>query len=500
MRLMLAAVMAVLLGAGLTACSSDDDGAEDGAEPRAAVDRPDGPAAVVDGPLEGGAGLFLATSGVGPAIDEAGYDEAEFSASGTATSYTSATPLPADGTYELASADEADYATRIVVRRPADPDDFNGTVVVEWLNVSGGVDAAPDFTYVGDELLRGGYAWVGVSAQQIGIEGGPVAVEAPGAAEAGAGRGLQGIDPERYGDLHHPGDAFSYDIYTQVARALRSAGEVDPLDGLDVERLLAVGESQSAFALTTYVNGVQPVARQFDGFLVHSRGGAAAPLGEADAGIDIAGSIVGQPTTIRTDGDAPVIVVETESDLIGVLGYLPARQPDGERFRLWEVAGTAHADKFQLGDTEDALGCAQPINRGQQVYVLRAALRHLDTWVADGTAPAEAPRLEVDEGGAAPTFVVDEVGNVAGGIRTPAVDAPVDVLSGMAPEGSSILCLLMGSTTPIPADQLAQLYASDDEYLAAYESATDGMIDAGFALADDREQILAEADPSRLAG
>ncbi|HEX6418104.1 MAG TPA: alpha/beta hydrolase domain-containing protein, partial [Acidimicrobiales bacterium] len=163
-------------------------------------------------------------------------------------------------------------------------------------------------------------------------------------------------------------------------------------------------------------------------------------------------------------------------------------------------AGTAHADKFQLGDSEDALGCAQPINRGQQVYVLRAALRHLDTWASTGTAPAEAPRLEVDDGGATPAFVVDEVGNVTGGIRTPAVEAPVDVLSGQAPEGSSILCLLMGSTTPVDADQLAQLYDSADDYLAAYERATDEMIDAGFALADDREQILAEADPDRIPG
>lgn len=504
MRRVTAGLAVLLVGTSVAAaCSSDGDGAEEAPESgetaATAVDRPDGPAAVL-APLDGGRGLFLGTSGTGPALDDAGYDEAEYSAGGTAVAYTADGPLPTDGTYELVPGDEADYATRVIVRRPAGPDDFNGTVVVEWLNVSGGVDAAPDYTYLADEVLRGGYAWVGVSAQRIGVEGGTIAVEAPGAEDTGAGRGLRGIDPERYGDLDHPGDAFSYDIYTQVARALRTPGEVDPLDGLEVERLLAVGESQSAFALTTYVNGVQPFARQYDGFLIHSRGGAAAPLGEPGAGIEIAAVIGGEPTTIRTDGEAPVIVVQTESDLLGVLGYLPARQPDSERFRLWEVAGTAHADRFQLGDREDALGCAHPINRGQQVYVLRAALRHLDTWAAEGTAPPEAPRLAVDDAGAAPTFVVDDVGNVEGGVRTPAVDAPVDVLSGMAPEGSSILCLLMGSTKPLDADRLAQLYESPDDYLAAYEQATDEMIDAGFALADDRQQILAEADPTRIPG
>jgi hypothetical protein len=502
MRRALAGLFVLLAGASLTtACSSDAD-ADDEADSPAAdrTDRPEGPGAVLAGPLEGGDGLFLGSSGAEPSLDGTGYDEAEFSAAGTATSYTADAPLPADGTFELRPADEADYTTRIVVRRPADPAAFNGTVVVEWLNVSGGVDAAPDFTYLGEEILRRGYAWVGVSAQRIGIEGGAIAVEAPGAEDAGAGRGLRGIDPARYGDLHHPGDAFSYDIYTQVARALRSPGDVDALDGLDVERLLAVGESQSAYALTTYVNGVQPLAHQFDGFLVHSRGGAAAPLGEPDAGIEMAGTIGGQPTAIRTDGEAPVIVVETETDLLSILGYLPARQPDADRFRLWEVAGTAHADKFQLGDTEAALGCAEPINRGQQVYVLRAALRHLDTWATDGAAPAEAPRLEVDESGATPAFVLDDVGNAVGGVRTPGVDAPVDVLSGTAPEGSTILCLLMGRTTPLGAEQLAQRYASRDEYVTAYEAATDEMIDSGFALPEDREQILAEADPARIPG
>ena len=69
------------------------------------------------------------------------------------------------------------------------------------------------------------------------------------------------IDPERYGHLSHPGDAFAYDIFTQVGRTLRSAGAVDPLDGLTVERIIAAGESQSAFALTTYVNGDPATAR-----------------------------------------------------------------------------------------------------------------------------------------------------------------------------------------------------------------------------------------------
>lgn len=494
-------VVALVVVGMVGGCSSDDDDdAADEEKETPVKERAEGPAAVFAGPLDGGNGIGLAAAvDVGTALEEAGYAEAEYSAAGTATSYTSATtPLPTDGTFELSPGDEAEYATRVVVRRPSDPEAFNGTVVVEWLNVSSGADAAPDYTYLAAEMLRGGYAWVGVSAQRIGIEGGQVAVAVPGAEGLGLGQGLRAQDPDRYGDLTHPGDAFSYDIYTQIARALREPGDVDPLDGLDVERVLAVGESQSAFALTTYVNGVQPLTGQFEGFLIHSRGGSAAPLGEAGKGIDITSTVIGQPTTVRADSDVPVIVVETETDLLGILRYLPARQPDGDFFRLWEIAGTAHADKFQLGATEDLLACAQPINRGQQTFALRAALRHLDTWAAGGAAPPEAARLDVDESSAMESFVLDDLGNVTGGVRTPAVDVPLDVLSGMPVEGASIICLLMGSTTPLSAEQLGQAYSSADEYLSLYEKAADQMIDAGFALADDREELLADADPSRV--
>ena len=108
----------------------------------------------------------------------------------------------------------------MLVRQPADPSKFSGNVLVEWLNVSGGVDADPEWVSLQDEIVRAGDAWVGVSAQRIGVEGGPVLVSVKGVPGADpAGKGLKKIDPARYGTLEHPGDAFSFDIFTQVARA-----------------------------------------------------------------------------------------------------------------------------------------------------------------------------------------------------------------------------------------------------------------------------------------
>ena len=77
---------------------------------------------------------------------------------------------PADGRITVRPGATAPYTTRIVVRRPSDPKKFNGTVLVEWLNVSGGTDAAPDFAFLHRDIVREGYAWVGASAQQAGIE------------------------------------------------------------------------------------------------------------------------------------------------------------------------------------------------------------------------------------------------------------------------------------------------------------------------------------------
>lgn len=484
----------------LVACS--DDGGDDGKQgdgetttTTTTVERPAGPAAELT-PLTGGKGIDLVSTG-GPDLAAAGWVEEEYRAAGTATSYSTDGELPFDGTFELAPDIDADYATRIVVRRPGEAAEFNGTVVVEWLNVSGGLDAGPDYQFTAEELVRGGYAWVGVSAQRIGVEGGPVAVST-GITDAPTG-GVKEHDPERYSDLHHPGDAFAYDIFTQVARALRSPGDVDALGGLEAERVLAVGESQSAFALTTYVNGVQPLTLAFDGFLVHSRGGAPAPLGSGGGPIDIATALAGGPAQIRTDGLAPVLVLQTESDVLGILSYHAAEQPDSDRFRLWEVAGTAHADKFLLGPAVDLIECNGPVNDGPQVFVVRAALRHLDSWVRTGEAPPEAPRFEIIAG-TPPTYQRDADGIVLGGIRTPLVDVPVATLSSETYPEPSIICLLLGSTKPLSDARLAERYPSAEDYLTEYEASVEATIASGFVLEEDRGALLDAAQPDVLAG
>jgi len=460
------------------------------------TDRPSGPVADVSQELTGSKDPFMGEAVKSGA--EAGYVEHEYAAAGTATSYTSATPLAEDGRWALEPGATAPYRTRVLVRRPADPAAFSGTVVVEWLNVSGGIDANPEYTSLHEELTRQGDIWVGVSAQLIGVEGGPVLVPVavPGA-EGIVGKGLKTIDPERYSSLQHPGDGFSFDIFTQVARAVRAGGAV--LGDLEPQQVLAVGESQSAFALTSYYDGVQPITQAFDGFLIHSRGSAPLPLVGPGEAADIAGSI-GKPTAIfRTDLDTPVLDVQSESDVAGILSSYQARQPDSDHFRLWEVTGTAHADAHLLGPTADTLDCGVPINNGPLHVVVKAALRSLDRWVRTGEAPPQAEPLQLTKD--APVAVVRDPDGIAlGGVRTSPVDVPVDVLSGKAGPNPAVICLLLGSTVPLPAERLAELYPSSADYVQRYAAATDAAIAAGFVLEEDRDALQAFAQPSRVAG
>ena len=483
----------LFLAGALAACASDDS---DPSPPQAPDPRPPGPAASVVGQLTGGNGVNLAAGRSQPLPN--GWVEAEFALEGTAVSYASEGALPADGTFALREDASAEYRIRIVVRRPGAPANFNGTVVVEWLNVSGGLDANPDFVYLADELYRKGYAWVGVSAQRLGIEGGPVLITTPASEGSGAGKGLRVLDPERYGELHHPGDAFAYDIFTQVARSVRIRGESGVLGPLVATRILAAGESQSAFALTTYVNGVHPLVQQYDGFFIHSRGGGAMPLGTPGTSNDLTSAISGAATRFRTDLEAPILVLQTEGDMLSVIGYYPARQDDTERLRLWEVAGTAHADAYLVGDGAAAFQCGAPINTGPTHLIAKAALRHLDAWSRGGDPAPQGPRLTIEStGGATPVLVRDQDGIALGGIRTPQVDAPIDVLSGES-SGGPIACLLFGSTKPLPAERIAARYTSPSAYLEAYNQAADATIRAGFVLEDDRAILLADADPSRV--
>src|SRR5262245_24841426 len=123
-------VMLLLVGA-----CSDDDGDEasstststgsattDGSATDAtststtAVERPEGPAADISEELTGGEGVFIGA--VTPYEPDPGYVQEEYVAAGTATAYVQEEERTADGQWTVEPGENADYRTRVVVRRP----------------------------------------------------------------------------------------------------------------------------------------------------------------------------------------------------------------------------------------------------------------------------------------------------------------------------------------------------------------------------------------------
>jgi hypothetical protein len=424
-----------------------------------------------------------------------GYVEEEFFIEGTANRYNT----PALTTATIVDGGHP-YKTRIVVRRPSAPARFNGTVIVEWNNVTAGHDLDIDWFQTHDHLTRSGYVWVGVTAQRVGVEA------------------LKVWSPKRYGtlDVTHGGaisnDDLSYDIMAQAAQAIRRPPAVNPLGGLKAARIFATGHSQSAGRLGTYVNSVHPLQRVFDAVILHG-GGA----------------------RVRSDLDIPVWKLLAETD---VQNQAVNRQPDTNRFRTWEVAGDSHVDvqfvnysrqlsqrdgspiapEFTPGGaggrattqgaaaapaaqpaarTGNAGNCDKPSYSHVPFYqVFAAAIDHLVVWVKDGKAPPTAPPIDVSSVGPPAVMARDAAGNALGGIRLATHAVPTAVNTGV--NSGPGFCRLNGSHEPFDEATLEKLYPTHESYVSKVKSVTEANLKAGYILKPDADATIAEAEKSAI--
>jgi hypothetical protein len=152
-----------------------------------------------------------------------------------------------------------------------------------------------------------------------------------------------------------------------------------------------------------------------------------------------------------------------------------------------------------MGAYADLMNCGVPVNDGPMHLVATAAMHAFTTWIATGKAPPRAPRLDVV---ATPSLqaVRDADGIATGGVRTPPVDVPVEALSGQRGPNPSIICLLLGSAPPLSATRLAELYPSRAAYSKQFKQSADATIKAGYVLPADRAELLAFAQPDKVAG
>ena len=338
------------------------------------------------------------------------------------------------------------YTTRVMVVRPKDSTRSNGAAVVVWNNVTFGHDIGEWFT-IGTEVTERGWTYVEASVQVASVPA------------------LKEFDPVRYATVNIPGDAYSYDIYSQVAKALRHG---DLSAGLRPRTVLAMGASQSGTALNSYLAQVQPrYERVYDGFVVAVANGPDPRI------------------------DRPVIRLLSENEIDGT-----SISPAGPTYRQWEAAGSAHGSKSDFtyigaqerrdlgadlvnplaGDNGPFGTSSCQVNRFPMGQAYSGATAALLRWAREGIAPLELPRVKVVDG----VIQRDADGNAIGGIRYPAIAVP------RAAYNRTGDCVqLNGRTEAFSAERLAALYKTPAEYQRRLRAAIRAAVAAGVLTPQD---------------
>jgi hypothetical protein len=395
-----------------------------------------------------------------------GATEQEWLLEGEATRYRLVGDHGHDGRWDVEPAGTAPYRTRILVERPP-ADRFNGFVVVIWNNVSAGFDgmfAGPPMA----AMLQDGYAVVGVSAQYVGVQG---------------DSGLVSSDPERYGTLIHPGDNYSYDIFTQAARAISGRNGADGvLGGLRVRHLVASGASQSAARLATVHNAVHPTGL-IDAYHLPVYFGTGTVVDSSAGESAVPGGSPNWPMRmlpygshgLRDDLGVPVFILNSESE---AQVFTTNQQPDSDHLIIWENAGASH-----IGSTagDNRFGLPETRCRGSFFPAQRAVWHHLRRWLEERHRPPSQPRLD-----RAPdrTLARDEHGNALGGIRWPHVVVPLGAHRADPPPSGGRPDL-MGSTTAFAPEKVRQLYPTSGEYEKRFAEAVADLVATGVVLPED---------------
>jgi hypothetical protein len=425
-----------------------------------------------------------------------GYMEQEYFIAGTA--YSDGVPGPNEYSNGKLKG-YAPYETRILVTRPIDQKRFNGTVVVEWLNTSTGMDGAPDWGWAHTMLMNEGYAFAAVSAQnnwQASETAAGVTVKKDGLGPFA----LKNWDPVRYAPLSHPGDEFAATIFSQAVQAIRHPVGIAPLGGLHPRYVLAAGESQSADRVGTYIERDQASAGLTDGFLIED---------------DQRGTPGYGTFPIQNPGGTKILNLRSEA-------FPPSPSPtSSQNYRRWEVAGTPHIDHWTVAWSEygsnplgtprgsaadESRAASQAGDYGERAdatslacgdqfplrYAVDAAIAALNTWIRTGRPGPSAPPMKTVTGpNGRIQLARDAYGNVIGGYRLPPIAVPVATYMGST-------CSVLGITVPFDSARLSQLYPTHEDYVQKMQRATDASVANGWLLPADAKDLMRRASTSSI--
>jgi hypothetical protein len=403
-----------------------------------------------------------------------GYTEEEYFLSGTGYTYKTTGPVTETGSKILTGGPNSNgtypFKTRIVVRRPINPENFNGKVLAEWQNVTAGFDLEPEWDGDPYALMKAGYVYVAVDAQPVGVEG------------------LKKYNSERYGSLEvgPSNGSLAFDVYASALEAIRGDGlGVQPLGNLSplIGNVTASGASQSCSELATYYNKVAPLQEVANDFLVTDCTSA-----------------------IRNDRPAKVLRIISEFEGKAEQSAAEFSNPS---LRYWEIAAGSHVpymvqanwgplEERDIGPAEAYCTTKPILSTVEWPYSVDAGLGELIGWQQGGSEPPAAPE---DEYVNPKTLKRNSLGIALGGLRLPEVEVPVvlDLAENSAhaapnPYPFSAFCTLLGQHQNLSEETLDGLYGNYGEYVEKVKADTTKLVSEGFLLPEGAQRIVDSAE------
>jgi len=444
-------------------------------------------------------------------IAKAGYVEEEFFITGRANVYDWGSDSQA-----VVRTPNAPYTTRLFLRRPSDPRRFSGNVIVEIVNSARRFDFPFAWGVSHDAFMENGDAFAMITLAQANLEGlkafdpvryAPLSLANPTPDEA-CNAGRAGGPPQTATGE----EGLQYDILAQAGALLKAARPAGPLAGFTVQRLYLTAYDG---ILPTYIAAVHSRVRLaggkpiYDGYLIN-RHPALARLRRCGAT-----PAANDPRQIIRNLDVPVIRIIGQTDILTT--YAQRREDSdapGDRYRLYEIAGGAHADAAfypymptvadlrKIGSAMPFLAswpfanqcepeqmlARTPIN----TYALDAAFANLTRWIADGVPPPKAERIRINNPGTPQAAIaLDQYGNAIGGVRTPHLDVPIATY--YTTSKGDTFCPELAHTVPFDWARLNRLYGSPENYRAKLTQAVDRLVRERWLTESDGRKIKAEA-------
>lgn len=386
------------------------------------------------------------------------------------------------------------YKTQVYTWRPRDPARFSGTILAEPLHALG---VPPMMMYTSPYVVRSGHGWAMIGSQKTPIET-YVRTKDPAyyaslQIEAAPGTPAQRPAPTDTAAM----TAFqagmnqaSNAILAQAGAALRAAN--GPFRGYGIRHVILMGHSQTGGVVTSYIQNIHERQRLaggrpiYDGFF--PSGAPRAPFGPRDVPL------------IQLVSDGDVSDAQSRGPEFANRRYRREDSDEpGDRFRLYELAGTGHMGTrypmFNMpANWKDVLGEPDGVimNSLPHDEQFSMGLHHLVQWVTRGVAPPRAPRLEVAADGR--YIAKDEHGNSRGGIRSPQMDVPRATYhpNPINPDGTPKRGVV-GIEVPFPLAKMRTLYGTSANYVQRFNRRLDELIREGWLLAEDAPALRAEA-------